>query len=233
MSAVNDVDRLLALRATGLLDTPPEETFDRLTRLASRILRVPVSLISLVDAERQFFKSQIGLPAPYDTTRQTPLTHSFCQHVVLNDDVLLVRDAKADPRVCDNLAVRDLNVIAYLGVPLRMPDGSVLGSLCAIDSEGRDWGPEDISALWNLAQIVMDEITLRLEMAKPRESECNQKLQRELNDRVKSFLATMHSIRDMSAKMATNLTEFRDAVSAQLVDLEDPARQPNTPEGRL
>ena len=75
MSAVNDVDRLLALRATGLLDTPPEETFDRLTRLASRILRVPVSLISLVDAERQFFKSQIGLPAPYDTTRQTPLTH--------------------------------------------------------------------------------------------------------------------------------------------------------------
>ena len=233
MSAVNDVDRLLALRATGLLDTPPEETFDRLTRLASRILRVPVSLISLVDAERQFFKSQIGLPAPYDTTRQTPLTHSFCQHVVLNDDVLLVRDAKADPRVCDNLAVRDLNVIAYLGVPLRMPDGSVLGSLCAIDSEGRDWGPEDISALWDLAQIVMDEIALRLEMAKPRESECNQRLQRELDDRVKSSLAALHSILDMSTKMATNLMEFRDAVSARLVDLEDPAREPNTPEGRL
>jgi GAF domain-containing protein len=229
MSAVNDVDRLLALRATGLLDTPPEETFDRLTRLASRILRVPVSLISLVDAERQFFKSQIGLPAPYDTTRQTPLTHSFCQHVVLNDNVLLVRDAKADPRVCDNLAVRDLNVIAYLGVPLRMPDGSVLGSLCAIDSAGRDWGPEDISALWDLAQIVMDEIALRLEMAKPRETECNQRLQRELDDRAKSFIATVHSIRDMSAKMATSLTEFRDAVSARLVDLEDPARDQNAP----
>ena len=76
MSAVNDVDRLLALRATGLLDTPPEETFDRLTRLASRILRVPVSLISLVDAERQFFKSQIGLPAPYDTNSADP-SHTF------------------------------------------------------------------------------------------------------------------------------------------------------------
>jgi GAF domain-containing protein len=70
MVAVNDVDRLLALRATGLLDTPPEETFDRLTRLAGRILGVPVSLISLVDTDRQFFKSQIGLPPPYDTSRR-------------------------------------------------------------------------------------------------------------------------------------------------------------------
>ena len=70
MADLNDADRLLALQATGLLDTPPDENFDRLTRLASRILRVPVSLISLVDADRQFFKSQIGLPAPYDTVRQ-------------------------------------------------------------------------------------------------------------------------------------------------------------------
>jgi hypothetical protein len=106
MAALNDADRLLTLRATGLLDTPPEENFDRLTMLASRILRVPVSLISLVDADRQFFKSQVGMTAPFDTIRQTPLTHSFCQHVVTSEDVLLVRNAHADPRVRANLAVR-------------------------------------------------------------------------------------------------------------------------------
>lgn len=148
MAALDDANRLLALQATGLLDTPPEENFDRLTRLASRILRVPVSLISLVGADRQFFKSQVGLPAPYDTARETPLTHSFCQHVVTNENILSVSDAKADPRLRDNLAMRDLGVVAYLGVPLCMPDGSVLGSLCAIDREDREWEPEDISALW-------------------------------------------------------------------------------------
>lgn len=214
MAALNDVDRLLALRATGLLDSPPEDTFDRLTRLVGRLLDVPVSLISLVDADRQFFKSQVGLPAPYDTTRQTPLTHSFCQHLVITEDILLVRDARTDPRVCDNLAVRDLNVIAYLGVPLRMPDGSVLGSLCAIDGEGRDWSPEDISALWDLARILMDEVTLRMAMGKLREAEAKGKLERELHERVKSALATVQSIVDMSTNMATNLMEFRDAMTA-------------------
>jgi GAF domain-containing protein len=127
----------------------------------------PVSLISLVDANRQFFKSHIGLPAPHDPTRETPLTRSFCQHVVTNEDVFfLVQDAKADSRGRGNLAVHDLGVIAYLGVLLRMRDGSVLGSLCAIDRKDRDWEPEDIAALWDLAQIVMYEIVLRLEMAK-------------------------------------------------------------------
>lgn len=135
-----------------------------------------------------------------------------------------MRDAKSDPRVCDNLAVRDLNVIAYLGVPLRMPDGSVLGSLCAIDGEGRDWTPEDISALWDLAQIVIDEITLRLEMGKRREAEREQKLARpqklligELHHRVKNSLAVVQSIVEMSVKTATNLLEFREAVTARLV----------------
>ena len=221
MADLNDADRLLALQATGLLDTPPDENFDRLTRLASRILRVPVSLISLVDADRQFFKSQIGLPAPYDTVRQTPLTHSFCQHVVTNEAVLLVKDAKNDPSVRGNLAVKDLNVIAYVGVPLRMPDGSVLGSLCAIDDKDRDWTPEDVSALNDLAQIAMDEIALRLAMAKDRESEWKGKHERELHDRLKGSLAAVQSILDMSANMATSLTQFREAVMARLTILED------------
>ena len=139
-----------------------------------------------------------------------------------------MRDAKADPRVCDNLAVRDLNVIAYLGVLRRMPDGSVLGSLCAIDGEGRDWGPEDISALWDLAQIVMDEIVLRLKMGKRREAEAKEKFERELHERAKSSIAAVQSIVDMSTHMAASLLEFRDAVAARLLAVDE-QRETATP----
>jgi len=208
MAALNDANRLLALQKTGLLDTPSEETFDRLTRLASRVLRVPVSLITLVDADRQFFKSQVGLPKPYDTTRETPLTHSFCQHIVAKEDISLVNDAKTDPLVCDNLAVRDLGVIvAYLGVPLRIPDGSVLGSLCAIDRKDREWAPEDISALWDLAQIVMDEILLRLKMAERREPESKEKRHDELYNELKGTIVAVHSIlKAVKARLDTHGT---------------------------
>ena len=125
------------------------------------------------------------------------------------------KDAKNDPRVRGNLAVKDLNVIAYVGVPLRMPDGSVLGSLCAIDDKDRDWTPEDVSALNDLAQIAMDEIALRLAMAKDRESEWKGKHEREVHDRLKGSLAAVQSILDMSADMATSLTQFREAVIAR------------------
>jgi GAF domain-containing protein len=181
----------------------------------------PVSLISLVDANRQFFKSHIGLPAPYDTTRETPLTHSFCQHVVTNEDVFLVQNAEANSRVRGNLAVRDLGVIAYLGVLLRMRDGSVLGSLCAIDRKDRDWEPEDIAALWDLAQIVMDEIALRLEMAKRHETDCEEKRDRELYNELEGSLVAVQSILDSSTDLTKNLMEFREAVTPALNSLLD------------
>src|SRR4249920_1063113 len=84
--------RLKALRRTSLLDTPPEEVFDRLTRLATTLLHVPVALVSLVDGNRQFFKSSVGLPDPLASLRQTPLTHSFCKHVVASGEPLVVPD---------------------------------------------------------------------------------------------------------------------------------------------
>src|SRR5690349_5663597 len=99
MSELANPLRLEALQRTGLLDTPPEPAFDRLTRIAGELLRTPVALVSLVDPARQFFKSQTGLPAPYDTSRQTPLSHSFCQHVVTSEQVLSVRDARHHPVV--------------------------------------------------------------------------------------------------------------------------------------
>ncbi len=153
--------RLQALHATGLLDSPPERAFDRLTALACRFVRAPIALVSFVDAERQFFKSSYGLPEPLATQRETPLSHSFCQHVVTSQQPLVIEDARQDARVCDNLAIRDLDVIAYLGIPLITGKGQVLGSLCVIDHQPRHWSEADVSTLSDLAALVMTEIELR------------------------------------------------------------------------
>src|SRR5829696_454773 len=158
-------ERLQALQKTGLLDSPAEEPFDRLTQLVCRVLDVPVSLVSLVDSDRQFFKSQHGLPEPWSQVRETPLTHSFCQHVVIRGEALVIEDAASDPVVCDNLAIRDLGVVAYLGVPLTTPEGHILGSLCAIDSKPRKWTHDDLLTLQDIAHAVMGEISLRREIA--------------------------------------------------------------------
>src|SRR5688572_22304256 len=99
LSIVRNLSRLSALHKLGLLDTPPEVAFDRLARIACRVLRAPVALVSLVDQERQFFKSCIGLPEPIASRRQTPLSHSFCQHVVGTGRPLIVEDARSNPLV--------------------------------------------------------------------------------------------------------------------------------------
>jgi len=160
-AALRDAERISALRTTGMLDSPGEEFFDRLTRQASAALATPVTLLSLVDEDRQFFKSQHGLKEPYATTRETPLSHSFCQHVVAADRPFLVSDAREHPLVMDNLAIPDLGVIAYAGVPVRAPGGAPLGSFCAIDSKPREWSREEITILEELAERAAEEIALR------------------------------------------------------------------------
>ncbi|HEV2130558.1 MAG TPA: hypothetical protein VGR27_05625, partial [Longimicrobiaceae bacterium] len=104
--AVGDAARLTALRRTSLLDTPAEEAFDRLTRLASRVLDAPSALVSLVDETREFFKSSVGLPEPWASRREAPLTHSFCKYEVDLRQPLIIADAREHPLVCDNLAIR-------------------------------------------------------------------------------------------------------------------------------
>ncbi len=156
--------RLAALRAAGLLGAPAEERFDRLTRLARRLLRVPVALVSLLDADRQFFLSAQGLPEPWASLRETPLSHSFCRSVVDAGLLLSVNDGREDARVRGNPAVEDLGVVAYLAVPLALPDGCVVGALCAIDREPRAWAVADEEVMADLAGAVMGEMaaTLRL-----------------------------------------------------------------------
>ncbi len=161
MSYLNDPKRLASLAELGLLDTPAEEAFDRLTRLVSRFLTAPVSLVSLVTEDRQFFKSAIGLEGPVCDARQTPLSHSFCQHVVTSGEPLVINDAVAHPLVAGNLAIRDLGVRSYLGFPLRTPDGFVVGSFCAIDRRPREWSEADIETLRDLAELVVAQIALR------------------------------------------------------------------------
>jgi hypothetical protein len=154
---LNDPERLAALDAVDLLDSPAEEQFDRITRVVARALRAPVSLVTLVDAERQFFKSAVGAP---EGVRETPLSHSFCQHVAAGGDALVIEDAREVPLVRDNLAIPDLGVIAYAGVPIVV-DGVAIGSLCAIDRRPRTWSDEDVAVLRDMAEVVTAEIVLR------------------------------------------------------------------------
>jgi GAF domain-containing protein len=161
---VKDPQRLAVLDSLGLLDSPAEAAFDRLTRLASYIIGAPISLVSLIDADRQFFKSQFGLPDPVAQARETPLSHSFCQHVVADDTPLIVSDARGVSFLKDNLAIPDLDVIAYLGIPLSTSDGVSLGSFCVIDNEPREWSDHEIEIMHELAMSVMTEIELRAQI---------------------------------------------------------------------
>lgn len=160
-AAVTDPDRLAELRDTGLLDTLPEEPFDRITRLAALVVRADTAFISFVDRDRQFFKSQIGLPAHWAEARETPLTHSFCQYAVALRDRFIVEDARSHPQVADNLAVGE-GVLAYAGETLETSTGHVLGTLCVASSEPRRWTSEELDVLSELAALALTEIEYRL-----------------------------------------------------------------------
>jgi formate hydrogenlyase transcriptional activator len=161
VDVIENEARLEALRRTSLLDSPPEEAFDRLTRLATTVLRVPVALVSLVDGNRQFFKSQCGLSEPLASSRQTPLTHSFCKHSVGSREPLVVADARRDPRFGHNHAFSELGVIAYAGIPLITSEGHALGTFCVVDRRPHDWTEEEVGILRVLATSTMSEIELR------------------------------------------------------------------------
>ena len=163
---LQDPKRLDALRSLGLVDARPESGIDRLTELAVQVFKVPVALVSLVDEKRQFFKSCFGLPEPYATSRETPHSHSFCKHVVLSGEPLVVPDAREHPELKSNPAVDELGVIAYAGVPLLSIDGQRLGSFCVIDNKPRQWTDEQIRVLRCMADCVQTEIASKERLAK-------------------------------------------------------------------
>ena len=155
---LEDPDRLEAVEATGLMGVKEDPVLHRLTRLAARALGAPVSLMSLVATDRQFFASSWGLPEPWHSERGTTLLHSFCQHVVVSNQPLLVADARKHPLVQGNLAIEDLDVVAYVGTPLVDDGGHTLGSFCVIEHEPRQWKAQDVDVLHDFAEAVMDRV---------------------------------------------------------------------------
>jgi len=156
----NEQSRLKSLRSLDILDTPPEERFDRYTRMAKRMFGVPIALVSLVDENRQWFKSCFGLPVS-----ETPRDISFCGHAILGKEVFVIPDALQDERFADNpLVTQEPHIRFYAGCPLSAIDGSKLGTLCIIDQEPREFTEEDRETLQDLASMVEQELAA-LEMA--------------------------------------------------------------------
>lgn len=152
----SEAERLATLRKLRVLDTPPEERFDRITRIAARLFDVPIVAVSLVDTERQWFKSCQGL-----SVRETSRDISFCGHTILGDGMLVVPDARRDPRFADNpLVTGEPGIRFYAGHPLASPDGHRLGTLCLIDRRPRELNELDREALRDLAAWAENELSV-------------------------------------------------------------------------
>lgn len=150
----DDERRLKALRDILILDTPPEERFDRVVRFAADEFDMPIVLVSLVDARRQWFKARVGLNA-CETERET----SFCGHAILHSDILVVEDALDDDRFHDNpLVVGEPHVRFYAGAPLQLPGGEIVGTLCLVDHQPRILDAVDRAILGSLRDLVVSEL---------------------------------------------------------------------------
>jgi len=155
----NEAQRLRALRELLILDTPPEERFDRIAAFAAKEFDVPMALVSLVDRDRQWFKSNFGLE-----DRETPRDTSFCGHAISERDALVVPDALEDPRFRDNpMVVGKPYIRFYAGCVLRLPYGQVVGTLCVLDRRPRRFDRLDVAILGGLRDVVVEELVRREE----------------------------------------------------------------------
>lgn len=153
----NEAGRIAALEKYAILDTDPEQSFDDLTLLASFICKTPIALISLVDEDRQWFKSRVGMDA-----RETSRDIAFCSTAILQSEVLVVPDALADERFRDNpLVTSDPHIRFYAGAPLINEDGYALGTLCVVDRTPRDLALGEEEALKALSRLVLAQLEFR------------------------------------------------------------------------
>jgi PAS domain S-box-containing protein len=155
----DEEERLLALRRTNLLDSPPESAFDDFTRLAALLCDAPIAAVSLIDRDRQWFKSRVGVDLA-----EAPRALAFCGHAILAREVMEVRDARLDPRFADHpLVLGPLQIRFYAGAPLLTPDGHALGTLCVLDNKPRALEPQQREALEALARQVVTHVELRVQ----------------------------------------------------------------------
>jgi excisionase family DNA binding protein len=154
---IDEAARLAAVEASRLLDSPPEDVFDRLTWLATQVTECPIALITVLSSQRQWFKSRIGVDFA-----ETPRDWAFCNHAILQDQPLMVEDAHYDPRFAGNpLVTGDARIRFYGGVTLRDAGGQALGTLCVLDREPRRLRDRELKALEELATIASEELARR------------------------------------------------------------------------
>jgi GAF domain-containing protein len=151
----NEEARLAALKKLKILDTNPEERFDRITRIASESFDVPIALVSLIDHDRQWFKACVGLKV-----KETPRDMALCAYAILNNQLLIVPDTHLDSRFADNpLVTGEPHVRFYAGCPLTLPDGNRIGTLCLIDSRPRELDDRKRNLLKDLGKLAEIELS--------------------------------------------------------------------------
>jgi GAF domain-containing protein len=163
----NEEERLAELNGLNLLDTPTETEFDQVTERLTKLFKVPIALLTLIDKDRQWFKSQTGLPADLAEARSTSRDVSLCGHVIANDEVLIVRDLARDPRFANNPFVKERGLRFYAGVPLRGPNGFPIGTLTILDTKPREMTRQEQDLLKMIAGDVMEQIKRRRVAEKP------------------------------------------------------------------
>ncbi|MDP9452216.1 MAG: SpoIIE family protein phosphatase [Actinomycetota bacterium] len=164
----SDPVRLAAVASSGLLDSEPDERFDRLAGLAALLLEAPMAFVTVVDARRSWFKSCIGMAA--GSEREVPLAHSFCQYVIESSRPLIVADARTDPLTAGNPAIDSAGVAAWAGFPVTGSGGEVLGTLCVVDTVPRSWTERDVTVLETLADAVSANVALRAALTAEQEA---------------------------------------------------------------
>ncbi len=157
----NEEERLAELNGLNLLETPREADFDQVTERLTKLFKVPMALVTLIDKDRQWFKSQTGLPVDLAEARCTSRDVSLCGHVIAKDEVLIVRDLARDPRFANNPFVKERGLRFYAGVPLRGPNGFPIGSLCILDRKPREMTRQEQNLLKMISGDVMEQIKRR------------------------------------------------------------------------
>jgi len=169
-ATIFDPARLAAVKATGLIDAPVEEAFDRLAEVAAALLDAPFALVTLVDSGRCFWMSFVGPGTAGVDARENPVEESFCQYVVGAGEKLVVGDVRSDPRTRSNPTIEAMGVAAWAGYPVFSPDGQILGTFCVVDTRVREWTAQDEHVLDVLSQSASREIALRMAVCAEREA---------------------------------------------------------------
>ncbi len=164
---LTDPARLEALRQTELMDTETEQAFDRVARSAALLLKVPLTIISLVGDKRQFFKAGHGLPPPYDVVRGVPIDQSICRYTLQNK-AIIASNARNHELLKYHPTVNTWDIVAFLAIPMTTDEGHVLGAFCAVDNKVREWSDEDLMIMHELTASVMSEINLRRQIGELR-----------------------------------------------------------------